>query len=117
MKDITRQFQTTGSIYRKLKRAGVDLLGGRAILKKMYPFTAAELGNDFSITNALTYGLKAFKEDYPEAKVVLLYMGDQQLLIDSILCVPCAAFWHHYINTKLQCSNENCSLKVSHFIK
>nr|MBC8452447.1 AAA family ATPase [Spirochaetota bacterium] len=51
------QFILTGSSSRKLKRAGVDLLGGRAILKKMYPFTAAELGNDFSINNALLYGL------------------------------------------------------------
>jgi uncharacterized protein len=51
------QFILTGSSSRKLKRAGVDLLGGRAILKKMYPFTAAELGNDFSINSALLYGL------------------------------------------------------------
>jgi uncharacterized protein len=86
------QFILTGSSSRKLKRAGVDLLGGRAILKKMYLFTATELGNNFSINSALMYGLKAFKADYPEAKIVLLYMGDQQLLIDSILCMPCVSF-------------------------
>ena len=51
------QFILTGSSSRKLKQAGVDLLGGRAILKKMYPFTAAELGNLFSINNVLEYGL------------------------------------------------------------
>lgn len=53
----TLQFILTGSSSRKLKRAGVDLLGGRAIIKKMYPFTAAELGSSFSISNALIHGL------------------------------------------------------------
>ena len=51
-----------------------------------------EVKHSKSIRKKDLHGLKAFKEDYPEAKVVLLYMGDQQLLIDSILCVPCAAF-------------------------
>ena len=51
------QFILTGSSSRKLKQTGVDLLGGRALLKKMYPFTAVELKQEFSIMNALEYGL------------------------------------------------------------
>ena len=51
------RFILTGSSSRKLKRSGVDLLGGRAVIKKMYPFTAAELGDKFQIKHALEYGL------------------------------------------------------------
>ena len=39
------------------KCEGINLLGGRALLKKMYPFTAAELGEDFHLEQALIYGL------------------------------------------------------------
>jgi predicted AAA+ superfamily ATPase len=38
------RFVLTGSSARKLKRSGVDLLAGRAIVKTMHPFMAAELG-------------------------------------------------------------------------
>ena len=51
------QFVLTGSSARKLKRTGVNLLAGRAIMRHMHPFTAAELGLNFSLTAALTYGL------------------------------------------------------------
>jgi predicted AAA+ superfamily ATPase len=51
------QFILTGSSARKLKRAGVDLLSGRAILKYMNPFTAAELGPLFSLEKALKIGM------------------------------------------------------------
>ena len=51
------QFILTGSSARKLKRAGVDLLAGRAIVRSMHPFIAAELGDDFSIDSALQYGM------------------------------------------------------------
>ncbi len=47
----------TGSSSRKLKRAGVDLLGGRAVLRSMPPFLAAELGGDFSLPDALELGM------------------------------------------------------------
>lgn len=51
------QFILTGSSSRKLKRAGVDLLAGRAAIRYMHPFMAAELGDHFSLNNALQYGL------------------------------------------------------------
>jgi len=51
------QFILTGSSSRKLKRSGVDLLAGRAVLKKLYPFTASELGNMFNLENALESGM------------------------------------------------------------
>ncbi len=51
------RFILTGSSARKLKRAGVDLLGGRALLKKCFPFMAAELGDRFDLEAALAHGL------------------------------------------------------------
>jgi len=51
------QFILTGSSARKLKRAGVDLLAGRAAIRHLHPFMAAELGQQFSLENALNYGL------------------------------------------------------------
>jgi predicted AAA+ superfamily ATPase len=51
------RFILTGSSARKLKKSGADLLGGRALNFRMHPFTAAELGKDFSIDKALQTGL------------------------------------------------------------
>ncbi len=51
------QFILTGSSARKLKRTGVDLLAGRAIVKTMHPFMAAELDSSFSLTESLQSGL------------------------------------------------------------
>lgn len=51
------QFILTGSSARKLKRTGVDLLAGRAVLYYMHPFTAAEVGDEFSLKKTLKYGL------------------------------------------------------------
>lgn len=55
--DKSKFFILTGSSARKLKRAGVDLLGGRALLCAMHPFIAAELGERFNFSKALRYGL------------------------------------------------------------
>jgi len=51
------QFILSGSSARKLKRAGVDLLAGRALLKSLHPFMAAELGDGFGLESALRHGL------------------------------------------------------------
>lgn len=51
------QFILTGSSARKLKRTGVDLLAGRAIIQHMHPFMAAELGDQFVLEKALQDGL------------------------------------------------------------
>jgi predicted AAA+ superfamily ATPase len=51
------RFVLTGSSARKLKRQGVDLLAGRALLNHLHPLTAHELGSSFDITRALTNGL------------------------------------------------------------
>ncbi|MBM3285526.1 MAG: ATP-binding protein [Candidatus Aminicenantes bacterium] len=49
-------FVLTGSSARKLKRTGADFLAGRAVLKTLHPFMAAELGPKFSLDSALHMG-------------------------------------------------------------
>lgn len=51
------QFILTGSSARKLRKAGVNLLAGRVLMKKMHPFIAAELGSRFNLKDALNTGL------------------------------------------------------------
>jgi predicted AAA+ superfamily ATPase len=52
-----QQFILTGSSARKLRRQGVNLLGGRASQKLMYPYMAAELGKRFKLDTALQQGM------------------------------------------------------------
>ena len=66
-----RQFVLTGSSARKLKRAGVDLLAGRALLCSLHPFMASELGDRFSLDDALQTGLLPVVMDAPDPARVL----------------------------------------------
>jgi predicted AAA+ superfamily ATPase len=50
------RFVLTGSSARKLRRGGVDLLAGRALLRTLHPFMAAELA-EFRLDEALRFGL------------------------------------------------------------
>jgi predicted AAA+ superfamily ATPase len=70
-----QRFIMTGSSARKLKRAGVDLLAGRAILRTLHPFMAAELGESFSLNQALKSGLVPLVLDSPDPNEVLLTYG------------------------------------------
>lgn len=51
------RFILTGSSARSLRRAGVNLLAGRALIYNMHPLTSLELGGDFELQQALRYGL------------------------------------------------------------
>jgi predicted AAA+ superfamily ATPase len=51
------RFLLTGSSARKLRRGGVNLLGGRARTKYMHPLTYWELGNRFDLLKAIERGL------------------------------------------------------------
>jgi len=50
------KFVLTGSSPRKLRKKGVNLLGGRALTYHMYPLTSTELGRDFNLQHSLKYG-------------------------------------------------------------
>ena len=54
------RFLLTGSSARKLRRAGVNLLGGRARIKRLHPFSASELKGDFDLDRAVNFGLLPF---------------------------------------------------------
>lgn len=51
------RFVLTGSSARKLRRGGVNLLGGRAAIESFFPLMAGELGARFSLAAALERGL------------------------------------------------------------
>jgi len=50
-------FLLTGSSARKLRRGGVNLLGGRARTKYLHPLTSHELGKRYEIERAVRHGL------------------------------------------------------------
>jgi predicted AAA+ superfamily ATPase len=62
------KFVLTGSSARKLRRAGPNLLAGRALTYSLYPLTAIELGEDFDPEFSLKYGHlpSAVKESHPQ---------------------------------------------------
>jgi predicted AAA+ superfamily ATPase len=63
------RFLLTGSSARKLRRGGVNLLGGRARTKYLHPLTARELGDRFDLSRAVARGLlpSIYFSDDPEA--------------------------------------------------
>jgi predicted AAA+ superfamily ATPase len=56
IEDFGLNFALTGSSARKLKRAGVNLLGGRAHFRSMLSLLPRELGKDFDIDQVLRWG-------------------------------------------------------------
>lgn len=51
------RFLMTGSSARKIRRGGINLLGGRARIKHLHPLTCRELGKRFDLVRALERGL------------------------------------------------------------
>ncbi|MGH7254946.1 MAG: AAA family ATPase, partial [Nitrospirales bacterium] len=63
------RFLLTGSSARKLRGAGVNLLGGRARTKYLHPLTYRELGGRFDLQRAVARGLlpSIYFSDDPKA--------------------------------------------------
>jgi uncharacterized protein len=63
------RFLLTGSSARKLRRGGVNLLGGRARTKYLHPLTYQELGNQFDLFRVIERGLlpSIYLSDDPRA--------------------------------------------------
>ena len=55
-------------------------------------FVAIEVKNAAKVRTEYLAGLKAFRQDYPECRTILLYRGRQQTMIDGILAVPVERF-------------------------
>jgi len=70
-----RTFVLTGSSARKLRRGGVDLLAGRAVMKTCHPFMAAELPS-FDLQQALSLGMIPLVWASPDpAETLAAYVG------------------------------------------
>ncbi len=52
-----RQFILTGSSARKLRRTGVNLLGGRLLWRQFHPYLASELGPKFDLDRSMSIGM------------------------------------------------------------
>jgi predicted AAA+ superfamily ATPase len=63
------RFLLTGSSARKLRRGGINLLGGRARTKYLHPLTYQELGNQFDLFRTIERGLlpSIYLSDDPRA--------------------------------------------------
>jgi len=77
-----KRFLLTGSSARKLRKGGVNLLGGRARIRNLHPFSASELGDQFDLDRAINNGLVPgiWFSDEPEedlAGYVSLYLEQE----------------------------------------
>ncbi|MDE2010361.1 MAG: ATP-binding protein [Candidatus Omnitrophica bacterium] len=56
IEELNLRFILSGSSARKLRRGSANLLGGRALDLRLHPLTTIEIGHDFDIEKALSYG-------------------------------------------------------------
>jgi predicted AAA+ superfamily ATPase len=82
------RFVLTGSSARKLRRGGVDLLGGRAVLRTLHPFMAAELPT-FDVERHLRIGLVPLVVSSPDPEDALagyatLYL-EQEVMAEGLV--------------------------------
>jgi len=87
------RFLMTGSSARKLRRAGVNLLGGRARVKNLRPLIRQELGPRFDLSRALDRGLlpSIYFSDDPQADLssyVGLYLQQEIIAEGAARNVP-----------------------------
>lgn len=78
------RFILTGSSARKLRRQGVNLLAGRALIKNMYPITALEQKEKFLLPQSLRYGHlpMALNSEHPEeylSSYIATYLREEVL--------------------------------------
>jgi predicted AAA+ superfamily ATPase len=87
------RFLMTGSSARKLRRGGINLLGGRARTIHLHPFTCKELGEQFDLTRALQRGLlpSIYFSDDPSADLESytgLYLQQEIVAEGAIRNIP-----------------------------
>jgi predicted AAA+ superfamily ATPase len=106
------KFALTGSSARKLKRAGVNMLAGRAYRYNLYPLTFKELGDEFNLEQVLQWGsLPAIMHrDKPEDKEDYLYTYVGTYLKEEIILeqlVRRIQPFSHYLEVAAQTNGEN----------
>jgi predicted AAA+ superfamily ATPase len=100
------KFAMSGSSARKLRRAGVNLLAGRAVSRFLYPLTPMEMGKDFDLDRALEIGtlplvIQADDPDDTLKAYVQTYLKDEiqaEALVRNLAgfsrFLPVAALFH-----------------------
>ena len=53
---------------------------------------AIEVKNSNRVRPADLKGLRAFAQDYPQSRNYLIYRGEERMLVDGVLCMPCDEF-------------------------
>jgi len=87
------RFLMTGSSARKIRRGGINLLGGRARTKHLHPLTSRELGERFDLTRAIQRGLlpSIYFSDDPAADLdsyTGLYLQQEIVAEGAVRTVP-----------------------------
>ncbi len=87
------RFLLTGSSARKLRRGGINLLGGRARVQYLHPLTSNELGDRFDLARAVARGLlpSLYFSDDPQADLpayVGLYLQQEVVAEGATRNIP-----------------------------
>ena len=82
IEELGMHFLLTGSSARKLRRGGTNLLGGRAHLRHLHPFSYCELQERFDLNRVINYGLlpAIYLSETPEADLksyIGLYLKEE----------------------------------------
>ena len=100
-------FILCGSSARKLRRSGANLLGGRALSERLYPFVSAEIP-DFDLHHALNYGMlpRHYLSKNPKRRLKA-YVGDylQQEIIAEALARDLTSFTR-FMSIAAVCNGE-----------
>lgn len=106
IEELKLKFVLLGSSARKLRRAGVNLLGGRALQRVMSPLLPSELRGDFSLEEVLRFGSLPIVWNAPSKKeqleaYVQLYLKEEiqaEALVRNLpgfaRFLPVAALFH-----------------------
>ena len=94
------KFAMSGSSARKLRRLDANLLAGRAIERRLFPLTSAEMGADWNLENVLRFGTLPSIIETPEYAhdILQTYVGTylKQEIQQETLIADIAAF-HRFL--------------------
>lgn len=112
IEDKKLRFALTGSSARKLKRAGVNLLAGRAYEYRLFPLTFQELGEDFNLNGFLHWGSLpgAVNATSPQDKEDFLYSYVDTYLKEEIILEQLVRHiepFNSFLQVAAQCNGES----------
>lgn len=101
------RFILSGSSARKLRRAGTNLLGGRATIEQMFPFVSAEIP-DFDLVRAVNNGMipRHYLVDNPWERLrgyIGVYLNEE---IREEAMIRNLRSFSHFLEVAAQCNGE-----------